>query len=461
LGRWKIILLRVLCLSAIAIACGVAASSALADDWFPHPATAKWTYFWEDSTYNPSGTTESVNVDTTDQVTCGWQLQWSGTIQVPLGASNGTGPQPTIDQPDNGTMCFEDQDFGLVNTDWSGDSPPINEPPLCASGASQCANSLGSVLYDVIWGGRSPVIQEPLLQGTSWNATGGGDGSVTSQNQYLGLQEVKVPAFPHGIMAAAVRSQIALAGTDGDDYGSGTRTVWYAYGVGPVRVAFDHVDGSVTDAVLTATNQVPIPERPDVNYFPMTVGLKGTYQWTNPKHLRQPEVETVSVAAAVNRSARLTAKSVSGPLRAAGDYVFSLRLDGLRNTFGTTEAATLAKLPKLGHGRHFFTPLDLMTYGFNPVLPGYPVPGTTWKSGNARDLQVYGVTGTSTVIGVRTVKVPAGTFQALEVRSVLNQKGFRFGSGVRTMWFSPKRGLVKLIFRHGDGSVSTVQLLKK
>jgi hypothetical protein len=193
----------------------------------------------------------------------------------------------------------------------------------------------------------------------------------------------------------------------------------------------------------------------------MTVGLTGTYEWTNHKHLSQPEVEKVSVAAASNRSARLTVKSVSGPIRAAGDYVFSLRLDGLRNTFGSTEGATLAKLPKLGHNVHFFTPIDLMTYGFNPVLPAYAVTGTQWASGNARDLQVYGVRGTSRVVGVRTVRVPAGRFQTLEVRSVLTQPGHRFGSGVRTMWFAPGRGLIKLVFDHRDGSVSTVQLLHK
>jgi hypothetical protein len=148
-------------------------------------------------------------------------------------------------------------------------------------------------------------------------------------------------------------------------------------------------------------------------------------------------------------------------MKVAGDYVFSLRLDGLRNTYGSTEASTLVKFPKLGHGRHFFTPVDLMTYGFNPVLPAYPVPGTTWSSGNARDLSVYGVKGTTTVIGVRTVRVPAGKFSALEVRSTLTQKGYRFGSGTRTMWFAPGRGLVKLVFDHRDRSVTTVQLLKK
>jgi hypothetical protein len=46
------------------------------------------------------------------------------------------------------------------------------------------------------------------------------------------------------------------------------------------------------------------------------------------------------------------------------------------------------------------------------------------------------------------------------VRSVLSQKGHPFGSGVRTMWFAPGRGLVKLVFKHRDGSTSVVQLIK-
>jgi hypothetical protein len=44
--------------------------------------------------------------------------------------------------------------------------------------------------------------------------------------------------------------------------------------------------------------------------------------------------------------------------------------------------------------------------------------------------------------------------------STLKQPGFPFGSGTRTMWFAPGKGLVKLQFRHGDGSVSLVELLR-
>jgi hypothetical protein len=432
------------------------ATPALADDFFPHPPNAQWQYNWNDSKYNPSGTDESVTVQSeADQSGCGWALAWAGTDNIPLSPGS-----PIVYQvPDDGTVCFQDQSVGLVNTNWSSTPPPPSMPILCAN-PSQCPNSLASSMYNVIWGSRAPVISEPLLQGTSWNGTGGGHNEVTSANQYMGLQGVSVPAFPHGVIAAVVRSNIALAGTPGDDYGSGIRTTWWVAGVGPVRVVFDHVDGSVTNVSLLSTNLEPTPPRPDRDYFPLRVGLKGTYEWTNRKHLPQAEVEKVTVAAVANRSVRIAVNSVSGPIRTVGQYGFSLRLDGLRNIWGSESAAKLARFPRLGHGRHFFTPMDLLTFGFNPLLPAYPTVGTTWKSGNPRDFQVYGVTGMTRIIGIRTVRVPAGRFRALEVRSVLTQRGFPFGSGVRTCWFAAGRGLVKMIFQHRDGSTSVVQLLR-
>jgi hypothetical protein len=363
---------------------------------------------------------------------------------------------------DAGAMSFQDSPTGLINTDWNSCPAPSSYPSgfLCAGGVSPCPNSLAGALYNVIWGNRSPVLSEPLLQGTSWNASGGASDEVLSTSHYLGLQLVKVPAFPAGVVAAVVQTNLALAGTPGANYGSGIRDTWWVRGVGPVRVVFAHVDGSVTSVYLRSTNLKPMPSRADQDYFPLRAGWTGTYKWTNTKHLRQPEIETVSVNAVVNRTASVSVRSVSGPMRAVGRYEFSASLDGVRSIWGNSAARSLAKFPRLGHGRHFFTPFDLMTYGFNPLLPAYPHVGTGWRSGNAYDLSVFGVTGSTKIVGIQTVHVPAGTFRALEVRSVLRQRGYRFGSGVRTMWFAAGRGLVKLVFQHRDGSVSVVQLLR-
>ena len=61
------------------------------------------------------------------------------------------------------------------------------------------------------------------------------------------------------------------------------------------------------------------------------------------------------------------------------------------------------------------------------------------------------------MLGQRIVRVPAGRYKAIAVRSQLRQNGHRFGSGSRTSYFAPDVGLVKLTFRHDDGSTSTVE----
>jgi hypothetical protein len=446
-------------LSAVVCAitlCTPAAASA--DDWFPDPANATWQYLWSDSTYNPSGTVENVVVQ--QQQGSSFTLAWADPQDQPPAA--GATSIPCSTNADVGTMSFQDTNSGVINTDWNSCPPPPNMPILCAN-PSPCANSVSSALYTLIWGNRVPVLSEPLLQDTTWNATGGADNTVASSSQYLGAQLVKVPAFPNGVSAAVVRTNIAQSGALGDPYGSGVRTTWWVYGVGPVRIVFDHSGGNgapVTTASLLATNLKPMPPPPDADYFPLVQGMTNKYEWTNKKHLPQPEVESVTVSAVSNRSARITAQSISGPMKVVGQYGFDSRVDGVTNLWGSTSVATLVKLPSLGHKRHFLTPIDLMVYGYNPVLPAYPHGGATWGSGNPADFQTFGVTGRTRIIGIRRVHVPAGTFSALEVQSTLTQRGYRFGSGVRTCWFAAGRGLVKLVFKHRDGSVSVVQLMK-
>ena len=163
-------------------------------------------------------------------------------------------------------------------------------------------------------------------------------------------------------------------------------------------------------------------------------------------------------------------QSVSGPMKVAGAYQFTTRLDGVTSVVerdeGRIAREAAAARPELRcpstKRRHFFTPFDLMTFGFNPVLPAYPVAGRR----RGRPIRTAATSRSTAsrarraIVGIQKVKVPAGTFDALVVSSTLTQPGFKFGSGTRTMWFAPGKGLVKLVFRHGDGSTSIVELLK-
>src|SRR5688572_243096 len=448
----------ILCVVALAAGFAVAVPHAKATPWLPHPADATWTYEWSDSVYNKTPTKEKVTVK--EQKDNAYLFEWN---TKDLGNPD-EAPQA------QGLMAFQDTSSGIVNTDWQSTPPPSTFPILCAQ-ISRCGNSMAGTLYMLIWGTRAPVLAEPLLSGSTWASRGGVDGDVTSFSQYLGRETITVPAFPEPVVAAKIRTDITQAGAIGDPYGSGVRTVWWVYGVGPVKIAFEHAGGSdaaTSQSVLVTTNQQPVMPPSDANYFPLKQGQKARYRWSNSKHMRKPAVQEVVVAETANQSARVDVKHISGPIRVAGSYGFALRTDGITNIWGATRAASLAKFPALGpkflpsaQRRHFFTPYDLMIFGMNPILLAYPEQGQSWAAKSpSRDFSVFGVTGSTTVVGTRRVKVPAGTFTALVVRSTLSQAGYAFGSGTRTSYFVAGKGLVKLVFRHNDRSTSTVELLK-
>ncbi len=441
-------------LGCVAAALALAPVAAAGDNWFPHPDDATWTYAWSDTVYAPTLTTEKVTVKS--QKGNAFVLAWTtGDQGNPDGALSSSG-----------IVSFQETNAGIVNTDWSSTPPPAAFPVLCPQ-ALNCGNALSSTLYNLIWGSRQPLLVEPMLKGLTWPSSGGAANDVSSTSSYMRREKVIVPAFPDGVTAARIVTRITQAGALGDPYGSGTRTIWWVYGVGPVKIEFDHAGGSsapVTTADLQSTNQQPAPTPGDSDFFPLVKGTNLTYRWTNTKHLRAAETDQFTIDAVVNGTARLKLVSTTGPIRAVGSYGFSKRLDGLTNLWGTTTSATKLAFPALGPAgaaasqrNRFTTPLDLFTFGINPLLTAYPAVGDHWSTTRrSNDYQTYGVDGQSRVVGTKSVKVPSGTYHALVVRSTLVQHGFPFGSGTRTCWFAPGIGLVKLVFAHGDGSVSTV-----
>jgi hypothetical protein len=445
-------------LGCVAAALLWAQAAAASDNWLPHPDGATWTYAWSDSVYAPTSTLENVTVKT--QKGTSFTLAWT---------TSGLG-NPADAVSSAGTASFQETNAGLVNTDWSSTPPPPEFPILCGQ-ASGCGNALSSTLFNLIWGSRQPLLAEPLVKGATWTSTGGAANDVSSTSVYLGRETVFVPAFPTGVVAARVATHITQAGAIGDPYGSGTRTVWWVYGVGPVKIEFDHTGGAtapVTTAELQSTNQTPLPAASDADFFPLAKDSTLAFRWTNTKHLPTPEIDRFVVDAVVNGTVRLKLVSATGPIKAAGTYGFSKRLDGLTNLWGTTSSTSSVTFPPLGPAgssagqrNHFVTALDLLTFGINPILSAFPVVGDQWStSTSSDDYRTYGVNGQTRVIGMQTVHVPAGSFRALVVRSTLTQPRYSFGSGTRTCWFAPGKGLVKLVFAHRDGSVSTVVRLK-
>lgn len=422
--------------------------------WLPNAEGASWTYGWYDNTYNNKVTLERYSV--VGRTDASVRLQWTTED-----AGNEEGHVPSA-----GIIDYVYSETGLANSTWSSTPPPSNFPVLCAS-AAECGNSLAGSHYHFIWGSRSTLLQEPLVRGATWQSTGGQANDVAGVNRYLGTERVVVPAFPLGIMAAKVETDITQAGSLGDTYGTGLRTTWWVYGVGPVKSVFRHAGGELSEVALHATTLTPRRAPSDKARFPLRRGDVQRYRFTNTRYLKRPSVQRLVVGDTAGGTARIDAKHERGPLRFAGTYLFGSNLKGVRMLQGGTRAVPVRGFPKLGPRgakvrRRLDTPLDFITFGFNPVMPAYPVKGQTWRAPKVgRDRRNYGVDGRSKVIGNQKVKVPAGTFTALLIESRLTQKGYRFGSGTRRMWFAPGVGLVKLEFRHRDGSVSRIVRLPK
>lgn len=452
--RFRVVLLAlVLAGLAVAPASRAAALDDPVNEWLPFSDNADWVYSWTDSAYSPAPRTEHFQVQSRSGTL--FRLKWDE-------------PNPPDGQTaSSGIMDFQHTDAGLVNLNYQSTPPPPQFPILCAS-ATSCGNSLAGTDYLLIWGTRSPTLAEPLLSGTRWSSLGGAQNDVASDNRYMGQTTVTVPAFPKGVTASQVDSTITQAGALGDPYGSGVRTVYWVYGVGPVRIVFHHEGGETTQSDLQSTTLTPLPAPSDANLLPMVRGKSATFRWRNNRHMKRWSKQRFTVAQVVNNSARVNVKGLSGPIKVGGSYTFSTRLSGVTNLATYAKAATRAHFPSLGpraaprsDRRHFFTPYDLMIYGFNPVLEVQPLTGDTWRSSrDGRDWKVYGVTGVSTVLAPHRVRTPAGRFTAVGVRTVMTQAHYRFGSGTRTSWFAPGVGLVKLVFAHKDGSVSTVERLK-
>jgi len=449
----------VACAAALLLALFLAAQPAaaaagvddVADQWLPRSDGAEWTYSWSNSAYSPTPRTERYRLQARSGTT--FRIRWQET---------GAGP---YDLPGAGALDFQHTDAGLVNLNYQSTPPPRQFPILCASPV-ECGNSLAGALHLLIWGTRSPVLAEPLLRGTRWGSQGGADSDVASENRYVGRERVTVPAFPGGIEAAKVESRVTQAGALGDPFGSGLRTAWWVRGVGPVRLELHHAGGEVSRAELQSTNLAPLTAPSDASLLPFSRGDRSTYRWRNTRHMKKWSVQRVDVAQVANSTAQVNVKHLSGPIAVAGSYLFSTRLSGITLVSGATRAATRAKFPSLGprgaaraDRLRFYTPFDFMAFGFNPIVPVPAKKGVLWRSSReGRDWKLFGVTGVARVIATnRRVRTPAGLFRATVVRSKLTQHGYRFGSGRRTTWFAAGRGLVKLVFRHRDGSRSIVE----
>ncbi|MYF98445.1 hypothetical protein F4212_04825, partial [Candidatus Poribacteria bacterium] len=155
------------------------------------------------------------------------------------------------------------------------------------------SSSIFSDYLSTIW---AKLLQYPLSIGKTWEQEGMYNSRI--QSTLVGYETVEIGSNNYD-QCLKLKSEFTGATIDSDANEDtlqriamliGTRYIWFAKGIGIVKLRYEHSNGIVTEAKLTEYN---VPETSDT-YFPLNLGTTWTYTWHNDYHLA-PMTEKVKV----------------------------------------------------------------------------------------------------------------------------------------------------------------------
>ncbi|MFC1549567.1 hypothetical protein ACFL4R_01705 [Nitrospirota bacterium] len=314
----------------------------------------------------------------------------------------------------------------------------------------------GSAFFDLIRS-RAVMLQFPLILNSTWTGepifvdVKGWEATseVTSLNETV---TVGSTVFENCLRIDTV---INGTGTYHDDtpvtqeiseFIRGTRTLWFASGVGLVKMVYAHESGNMTVSELQSY-EIVVPES---SYFPLTAGNRWVYEWTTG-YSTGSIIETYIVF----DSSESERGDIAGTKLVKTTFDYSLSASGASGHVPEPEAYSLMYLA-LG----------------SPLITNSPALKDTWTSDVPLG-HITGWTGTSIIESVdETVSVAAGTFNGcIRLRTDISgdvtefpvgwpvtAETNAFARGTRYIWFAPGVGIVKIEYQHEDGTTSNIEL---
>ena len=227
---WSVVGGRCWCAVALVVAAFVVVPNGLAAGWLPHAADATWTYKWTDSVYSPTPTTEKRD----------GQGHEGRDVHARVDDRRVEQPRRRGQHHRPGRLPGDERRPRQHRLDEQRSAAVVARALCHARGLPQRA------FERVLQRDLGLALARPrraAAPGHDLAGTGGAQNDVSAASTYLGTEQITVPAFQGPVTAAKVRSTITQAGALGDPYGSGTRTTWWVYGVGPVKIEFQHAGG--------------------------------------------------------------------------------------------------------------------------------------------------------------------------------------------------------------------------
>ena len=128
--------------------------------------------------------------------------------------------------------------------------------------------------------GRIDIFRFPLVVGNSWEQRG----AYKSHAEAI-LEDYETVSVSAGTFSTCLKHKTVFTDADVEDADAelrnalvnGTRYLWFAKGVGLVKMRYEHSNGVVTEAELLK-HEIPLQ---DEAYLPTQIGTQWTYKWHN------------------------------------------------------------------------------------------------------------------------------------------------------------------------------------
>ncbi len=117
----------------------------------------------------------------------------------------------------------------------------------------------------------------PLVVGDSWTQKGAWDSQAEITLEGYEQMEVSTGTFPECLKHKTVFTDAEAESDLQSAHVNGTRYLWFAKGVGLVKMRYEHSNGATTEAELLKYNT---PAN-TIEYLPVQIGNTWTYKWQN------------------------------------------------------------------------------------------------------------------------------------------------------------------------------------
>ena len=243
---------------------------------------------------------------------------------------------------------------------------------------------------------------------------------------------------------------------------NGTRYLWFAKGIGIVKVRYEHSNGIVTEAELIDYKISGESEA----YFPLNIGSTWTYKWKN-NYYNEVFIETAHIG--INHNTREKFKGdLHLAIKVASENGEAL---GERNFYITKTDAFLglreaSSRPHIKSTKPILYPSSIFSdniSAFWPELFRFPLTvGKTWTEEGSSNSYLQ-----TTIEDYESVKCAAGDFQeCLKHKTIFTgaeadtELKSSLINGTRYLWFAKGVGLVKMRYEHANGVITEAELIE-